>query len=166
MVNKIYQNVEIYGTIDTPGGVGPTLLANILNTIYPVNSVYISVNSTSPAQLFGGTWEQIEDTFLLAAGTTYTAGSTGGSATQILTINQMPNHNHEDLFYNAISNDRVLGISGGTYTPSSGGYFPLTGGPTYPPGGGNNIVTGAIGEGQPFNIMPPYLAVYVWKRIS
>ena len=57
---------------------------SIFELIYPVGSIYMSVNSTSPASLFGGTWEQIKDTFLLSAGDTYTAGATGGSATKNL----------------------------------------------------------------------------------
>ena len=36
-----------------------------LDTVYPVGSVYTSVNSTSPASLFGGTWELIQNKFLL-----------------------------------------------------------------------------------------------------
>lgn len=55
-------------------------------SIYPVGSIYLSVNATSPAELFGGTWEQIKDTFLLASGDTYEAGSTGG----VLAISNMP----------------------------------------------------------------------------
>ena len=55
---------------------------NIAEVIYPVGAIYISTVSTNPADLFGfGTWEQIKDVFLLSAGTTYTAGSTGGEAT-------------------------------------------------------------------------------------
>jgi hypothetical protein len=62
--------------------------------MYPVGSIYMSVSSTSPATLFGGTWEQIQDTFLLAAGTTYTAGTTGGSSSHILTTDELPSHTH------------------------------------------------------------------------
>lgn len=40
----------------------------LIDLIYPVGSIYISVNSVSPATLFGGTWEQIQDRFLLSAG--------------------------------------------------------------------------------------------------
>ena len=58
-----------------------TLVSKIFDSIYPVGSIYMSVNSTSPETLFGGTWVQIKDTFLLSAGDTYTAGNTGGSAT-------------------------------------------------------------------------------------
>ncbi len=68
---------------------------NPLNA-YPVGSIYMSVNSTSPATLFGGTWERIQDMFLLAAGSSYSAGSTGGSATVTLTAAQsgVPAHSH------------------------------------------------------------------------
>ena len=67
------------------------------DTIYPIGSIYMSVNNTDPGTLFAGTtWTRIQDTFLLAAGSTYTAGSTGGSATVTLTSAQsgVPAHNH------------------------------------------------------------------------
>lgn len=50
---------------------------NIFSLVYPVGSVYMSVDAADPAGLFGGTWERIKDTFLLAAGDAYAAGSTG-----------------------------------------------------------------------------------------
>ena len=52
-----------------------------IDNIYPVGCIYLSVTPTNPHELFGGTWEQIQDKFLLCAGTTYAAGSTGGAAT-------------------------------------------------------------------------------------
>lgn len=83
----------------------------IINLIYPVGSIYMSVNNTSPATLFGGTWTQLKDKFLLTAGDTYAAGSTGGSATSshthtinshthstgnhTLTTSEMPAHSHD-----------------------------------------------------------------------
>ena len=66
----------------------------LLDLIYPVGAIYWSSDSTSPETLFGGTWSQITDTFILAAGTTYTAGSTGGAATVSLVKNNIPSHNH------------------------------------------------------------------------
>lgn len=58
---------------------------NIFDMIYPVGSIYISVNDVHPSVLFGGTWEQIQDRFLLGTGSTYSAGSTGGETNHTLT---------------------------------------------------------------------------------
>ena len=66
----------------------------LFDTIYPVGSIYMSAVNTSPSTLFGGTWEQIKDTFLLSAGDTYNAGTTGGEAEHTLTTSEMPSHNH------------------------------------------------------------------------
>lgn len=70
--------------------------------IYPVGSIYMSVNSTDPSTLFGGTWERITGSFLLAAtdngssGASQAAGNTGGAATVTLTAAQsgVPAHAH------------------------------------------------------------------------
>ena len=70
------------------------ITSEILNLIYPIGSIYMSVNNTNPGTLFGGVWTQIQDTFLLCAGATYAAGSTGGTATVTLTATEMPSHNH------------------------------------------------------------------------
>lgn len=62
--------------------------------IYPVGSIYMSVNSTNPKDLFGGTWEQLKDRFLLGAGGSYSAGSTGGASTVALETGHLPGHTH------------------------------------------------------------------------
>ena len=67
----------------------------VLDKVYPVGSIYISVNNTSPSTLFGGTWERIQEKFLLSAGNTHTAGTTGGEFTHTLTTAEMPVHNHD-----------------------------------------------------------------------
>lgn len=78
---------------------------NLWEMIYPVGSIYMSVSSTSPSILFGGTWEQIQDRFLISSGSTYAGGSTGGSASvnytpsgtvgnHTLTTSEMPSHAH------------------------------------------------------------------------
>lgn len=61
---------------------------------YPVGAYYISSDPTSPATLFGGTWVRVQDRMILAAGSSYTAGSTGGSATKTLSVANMPTHSH------------------------------------------------------------------------
>lgn len=127
---------------------------NILLNIYPVGSIYMSINNTNPSTLFGGTWEQIQDTFLLSAGSTYTAGATGGSATHTLTVNEIPSHHH----------NLPTGYSGGTW---SGGHY------GFPANVGNDGTshvfyngTSDTGGGQAFSTMPPYLVVYMWKRTA
>ena len=69
-----------------------------IDMYYPVGSIYWTGKSPdeggNPNILFGGTWKQIKDRFVLAAGDTYINGNTGGSATVTLTKEQMPNHNH------------------------------------------------------------------------
>lgn len=64
---------------------------NLWKAIYPIGSIYLSTVATNPATLLGGTWEQIQDKFVLAAGTTYPAGSTGGNAVHVHTS---PAHTH------------------------------------------------------------------------
>ena len=130
---------------------GETWEERILD-IYPVGSIYMSVNSTSPASLFGGTWEQLKDRFLLGAGGSYTAGNTGGAATHTLTVDEMPSHNHSyirpPLYYGEETDKRnVLGDITTTTT-------------------GIAANTADSGDNQPHNNMPPYLAVYMWKRVA
>ena len=69
-------------------------MQSVFDKIYPVGSIYMSVNSTSPASLFGGTWTQLKDRFLVGAGNSYSVNSTGGEATHKLTANEMPSHTH------------------------------------------------------------------------
>ena len=61
---------------------------------WPVGSIYTSTKPTDPHELFGGTWEPIQDVFLYCAGPKHVAGTTGGEETHTLTIEEMPEHNH------------------------------------------------------------------------
>lgn len=132
--------------------IGAATVSAMLDKAYPVGAIYMSVNSTNPQNLFGGTWVQIKDRFLLAAGTTYKAGATGGEATHTLTVDEIPNHQHV-LWY-----------------PNEGGEQSAAIG--YPEAGSKNTwyaeasKTGGAGGGAAHNNMPPYLSVYVWKRTA
>lgn len=57
-----------------------SLLDWIFDRAHPVGSYYWSSDSTNPSKLFGGTWEQVTDKFVLAAGNTYKVGAVGGEA--------------------------------------------------------------------------------------
>lgn len=128
-----------------------TTVQGILNLMYPVGSIYISTSPYNPKDIFGGgsTWRQIEDVFLLAAGTTYNGGDTGGEAKHTLTSREMPTHSHAlDVRYNTGSGSAsVVDVVGPTKH-------------------GLAYMTEAIGGNQPHNNMPPYLVVYVWERIA
>lgn len=123
----------------------------ILDNVYPVGSIYMSVNSTNPKNLFGGTWEQIQGRFLFGMNNDYPAGSTGGEATHKLTQGEMPKHNHVIYYPNA----------GGPDTGAAIGF---------PEAGSKNTwwavacMTGQTGDNEAHNNMPPYLSVYIWKR--
>ena len=121
----------------------------------------MSINSTSPATLFGGTWERIQDRFLLAAGSTYAAGNTGGEATHTLTYNEMPNHSHGMAIKYYLGNSGTGTHSGDAITGHVGASSTLSTYHAIPA-----QATDSQGNGAAHNNMPPYLAVYVWKRLS
>lgn len=114
---------------------------------YPVGSIYMSVAETSPASLFGGTWERIEDRFLLSAGSTWAAGGTGGEAAHTLTVDEMPAHSH--------SVPNMSGYDTGTAWVGQNGTA-----------ASQTRSTAISGGGAAHNNMPPYLAVYMWKRVA
>lgn len=150
----------------------------IRNLIYPVGSIYMSVNSTNPASLFGGTWEQLQDRFLLGAGNSYAGGSTGGESAVTLNASQIPSHYHtgttdgngnhshtgntlelrQTNSYN-YSNDAARPISSsashyGVQITNDAGWHQHT------------FTTSSIGGNGSHNNMPPYLAVFMWKRTA
>lgn len=74
-----YQSQYTGAQIDSALANTVDLVASIKLALYPVGSIYMSVVNTDPSTFIGGTWVQIQDTFLLAAGNTYSAGNSGGS---------------------------------------------------------------------------------------
>ena len=95
------------------------ILDNVLKMAYPVGSIYMSVNNTSPATLFGGTWEAIGGRFLIGKDSTYSAGSTGGSATKTIATANLPSHTHTVGAHNHGLNEHVHTVGGHTHTLSS-----------------------------------------------
>lgn len=123
----------------------------LLDYLHPVGSIYQSTDPTSPADLFGGTWEQVKDRFLLAAGDSHAAGSTGGEEKHVLTAAEMANHTHG------------YDYTGQSDTTGTGAIKIVS------PGGTANAYTGEATSncgGQAHNNMPPYLAVYTWRRTA
>lgn len=132
-----------------------------LEALYPVGAVYLSaVDSCVPGLLFGGTWQRVEDRFLLAAGQSYPAGTTGGEAAHTLTAEELPSHSHgQRMSYGPmvdsyLSGARVNGTQADAYEDNwFGDHCP-------------QVYTDAAGGGQAHNNMPPYLSVYVWVRTA
>lgn len=142
------------------------------NKWYPVGSVYMTIDNINPSEVFGGTWEQIKQRYIIAADdNNFIAGSTGGNFNinytpqgtvedHMLTINEIPNHKH-DYIESTVSTTVKLSISDqgmpymGTKTAST----------TYD-GGGNPHNHEFNGEQVNFDITPPYYAVNVWVRIA
>lgn len=133
------------------------LSALILEAVYPVGSIYISVNSTSPQTLFGGTWEAIKGKFLLGSSSTHKAGSTGGEETHTLTTGEMPEHTHPMYSGNAGGD--------GEWTPDKGVYLVDSVTQTKTTWWAR-LGMDYAGGGNAHNNMPPYLAVYMWKRTA
>lgn len=143
-------------------------LSALWDQIYPVGSIYITINTTNPSVLFGGVWEKIEGRFLIGTGsnkantTSYWGdlsagnhamplGEMGGEAKHTISIDEMPSHSHYGYYlsnmnkngntYVAGLSDSKDGISGASVTTNTGG-------------------------NQAHNNIPPYYAVNMWQRIS
>lgn len=166
-----------------------TFKINSLKDIYPIGSIYLSVLETNPAVLFGfGTWQLIEaGRFLLSQGranwgTTYTNGSTGGEATHTLSIPELPPHSHKgtagtggSTHRHPITLEQRHGRSGswqdqarwsngdvGTNGHSVTGYTDAGKGGEHT----HDVTVDNTGGGAAHNNMPPYLAIYMWKRTA
>ena len=151
-------------------------IQTIINLIYPVGSIYSSTNSTSPADLFGGTWDAMPaGRVLLAQGTSewggeYKAGSTGGTEAETLTIKQIPLHNHDATTNSTGAHTHNITVG---YDVSDG-----TGWGKYMPGSNKTLTTNSTGThshtvkisnsggGKSHNNMQPYIAVYIWMRTA
>lgn len=156
---------------------------SLFELIYPIGSIYLSAAVVNPADLFGvGTWEKIEDTFLLASGSSYSLGATGGEATHKLTVKEIPSHSHTPGIdppgtdtYNSYAftvNRHYSSSSTQRFTVDKGtGYVVMGANKNADDFGGNSdieqaLTTSSVGGSTAHNNMPPYLVVNVWKRVS
>ena len=169
-------------------------MQRLIDLIYPVGSIYMSVNSTSPADLFGGTWEAMPaGRVLLAQGTSewgveYKAGSTGGEHEHKLSVGEIPQFTptgtlssaaltgYQNFWSVTWSDGGPLGgasgiISQSTYDGTPGWVGASTG--SQKPGRSSinashahKLTFESIGGGSAHNIMQPYLSVFMWKRTA
>lgn len=123
----------------------------LLDWTHPVGSIYQSTKSTDPADLFGGTWEAINNVFLLAAGTIFRPGTTGGESEVTLTADEIP---EIKMSYQYTGQSTVIGTDAIRLYDANGQLNQYTG-----PQSSNC-------GGKAHNNMPPYLAVYMWQRTA
>lgn len=134
--------------------------ATLDKILYPIGSIYMSVNSTNPSQLFGGVWEQINGRFLYC--TNSASKQLGGENEHTLTTNEMPSHNHgmvRDSYTGNILTSRGDG-GGGWFRVA----FPPN--PTIQSNSYRGNYMDSVGGGQPHNNMPAYFTVYCWYRVG
>lgn len=163
------------------------------DAIYPVGSIYMSVADKNPAALFGGIWSRLEDRFLIGASNNYPAGAIGGEEKHVLIANEMPSHTH-GITVNSNGGHKhalvpsstnpganfcvpsLFGLGQSFPTNSSGTtkahWFGTEGSNK---GAWETSTTGThshsasatnTGGSNAHNNMPPYLSVYMWKRIG
>lgn len=130
-------------------------------SIYPVGSLYLSANSTNPETLFGGKWERLKGGFIYGAINSYDSGNGTGTSTNehALTIAQVPKHNHNLQVWNKNDSGSLArwAISGLDWCSNISGENNTN----YWVG---NTSTSGEGKGHSHNI--PYIAVFIWRRIS
>lgn len=143
------------------------LKTQILESVYPVGSVYVSLtNSSNPAAILGfGTWEALPAGYgLVAQGTataedgstlTFTAGSKSGEFKHQLTVGEMPNHNHE-------MNEDAAGLFEGWGSKSKDGWVTVA----RQNNNGGTYRTAYVGGNQCHNNVSPCVASYIWKRTA
>lgn len=185
--NSQYLDLDLL--IDKIEGIIDTKVGAYWETVYPVGSIYISLENTSPEVLFGGEWEKIEDRFLFAANPNreeYKLGNSGGEEKVKLETSELPSHYHAHshthvapggIPYMVSPDDIKVNLDNYRKWPekvSSGGIHIV-----YAPkgaksgitssnntGAASSQITGNTGGGQVHENMPPYLSVNMWRRTA
>ena len=129
--------------------------------IFPIGYIYISTTPKSPAELFGGNWKRLKDTFLLASGDIYEGGTTGGESEVTLTVDEMPSHRHTLRVIKDLDSASGGELPKGNNTAGNNSGW---GNPVATDNGNNAL--GYTGGNKPHNNMPPYLTVYMWEKIE
>ncbi len=149
----------------------------------PVGFVWKSASPTSPASIYAGTtWTQLKDRAIIAAGGSYSNGSTGGATTHILSTAEISAHSHSgstsisgghghssitaksvktghqwdgsNMRNESLYNRGSTGILNNSTTTSTNGSH------------SHSASINATGSGQAFSILNPYIVRYMWERIG
>ena len=130
-------------------------IADLYNAIFPVGQIVIKGDNEDYSNWLGFTWERTAVGKVLvgidSTDTDFnTIGKTGGEKTHTLTIDEMPSHNHSIEMTSGGVAYQVERVPFGNQSVWGNSTFPIK-----PTGGGKS-----------HNNMPPYLAVYIWKKVA
>ena len=137
-----------------------TELSEVLDKVYPVGAIYISINNTSPASLFGGSWTQLDAGYALWTATS-DAGNTIAAGLPNITGSAGAQTGNESFSFadwtGAFSSD---------YSRSYAGVVSVSSG--YSRWGGFNFNASRSSSiyGNSSTVQPPAYKVYVWRRTA
>lgn len=156
-----------YGTMSI-GNAGFTkkFISILFLLMHPKDALFSSGDPTSPAELYGGTWERIEGKFIMGASDSYPAGSTGGEAEHALTESELPNVTGRFDFQSDGNNQGIVTGADGVFSfgqMSIGGFQPNN---KIDESGCARQIIMSFGSNSPHNNLPPYIAVYIWRRVA
>lgn len=149
---------------------------DVINIMYPVGSIYMSVNDVNPSTLFGGTWEKIQDRFLVATGTYFELGQSGGDKDAVVVSHTHTQVKHTHTYPSDDPNKpykswgaKSGATEGGGTISGTGKYYAATKAVDY------KWLTSMTSEQPTINAsgvdgtdknLPPYIAVNMWKRTA
>ena len=147
-----------------------TKLTATLLAVYPVGAIYISIGSTNPGSLFGGTWAIYGAGRMLISldsgqADYNSAEETGGSKMHTLSIAEMPSHTHTQNAHDHTITSQVIARGGagtGSLDTQASGNRSISGVSI----SSETATNQNTGGGDAHNNMPPYIATYMWKRTA
>ena len=145
-------------------GIGPDayaiyqqVLAAVAERDHPVGSLYISENATSPAELYGGTWERIEDCTIWGASDTHPAGTTVEAGLPNITAKVTSQYG----IFNADAEGAFYFADGANYEyPATGLGGSLIHDLRFSAANSNSIY------GASTTVQPPAYCMYLWRRVA
>jgi hypothetical protein len=150
LLNNVYYDlfdINVYsyqtGSITKPHDETILTLGGLRELLYPVGSIYTSMNNINPSLIFGGTWTQIVDRFLYCANS---SKQTGGS--KKITVAQIPPHKHTISSINIRGNDEGNEWNLATH------------------GGNSDYIFSTDDTGGGEDYMPPFISCYAWYRTA
>jgi hypothetical protein len=153
--------VIVGGGLEVGGELDATAIGNnLIDIIYPVGSIYFTASAVSPSTSIGGSWVRYAQGKCLFgvddADTDFALETTGGEKEHTLTVAEMPSHTHtlDDNYRQLTQNGAIYhnDLNNKVFTATTPGSAVDT--------------TSATGGDQPHENLPPYIAIYIWKRTA